>query len=135
MKNFFNEFKKFLNRGNALELAIGIVIGSSFSSIVNSLVNDIITPIIGRIVGGFDFSTIMINLGGDSNIMIGSFIQNVIDFVIVAFVLFCVIRSMNRLEEIKKKKESPVEEKPAEDPEDIKLLKSINDELKKLNNK
>lgn len=135
MKNFFNEFKKFLNRGNALELAIGVVIGSSFSGIVNSLVNDIITPIIGRIVGGFDFSTIMINLGGDSNIMIGSFIQNVIDFVIVAFVLFCVIRSMNRLEEIKKKKESPVEEKPAEDPEDIKLLKSINDELKKLNNK
>ena len=135
MKNFFNEFKKFLNRGNALELAIGVVIGSSFSGIVNSLVNDIITPIIGRIVGGFDFSTIMINLGGDSNIMIGSFIQNVIDFVIVAFVLFCVIRSMNKFEEIKKKKESPVEEKPAEDPEDIKLLKSINDELKKLNNK
>lgn len=135
MKNFFEEFKKFLNRGNALELAIGVVIGASFSSIVNSLVNDIITPIIGRIVGGFDFSTIKIALGGDSNIMIGSFIQNVIDFIIVAFVLFCVVKSMNKIEEIKKKKEPAVEDKPAEDPEDIKLLKSINEELKKLNTK
>ena len=135
MKNFLNEFKKFLNRGNALELAVGVIIGSSFSAIVNSLVNDIITPVIGRIVGGFDFSNIKISLGGDSNIMIGSFIQNIINFVIVAFVLFCVIKSMNKLEEIKKKKEAPVEEKPVEDPEDIKLLKSINNELKKLNKK
>lgn len=135
MKNFFDEFKKFLNRGNALELAIGVVIGGSFSAIVNSLVNDIISPIIGRIVGGFDFTTIMIKLGGDSNIMIGNFIQNIINFIIVAFVLFCVIKSMNKLDEIKKKKELLVEEKPAEDPEDIKLLKSINEELKKLNTK
>lgn len=135
MKNFFEEFKKFLYRGNALELAIGVVIGSAFSGMVNSLVNDVISPVIGRIAGGFDFSNIVIHLGGDSNIMIGSFIQNIINFVIVAFVLFCVIKSMNKLEEIKKKKEAPVEEKPVEDPENIKLLKSINNELKKLNKK
>lgn len=135
MKEFFEEFKKFLYRGNALELAIGVVIGSSFSGIVNSLVNDIITPIIGRLVGGFDFSNIQIHLGGDSNIMIGSFIQTVINFVIVAFVLFCVVKSMNRIDEIKKKKEAPKEEKAPEEPEDIKLLKSINNELKKLNKK
>lgn len=135
MKNFLEEFRKFLNRGNALELAIGVIIGSSFSGIVNSLVNDIIMPIIGRLIGGFDFSNIQIKLGGDSNILIGSFIPNVVNFVIVAFVLFCVIRSTNKLNELKKKKESPVEEKPVEDPEDIKLLKSIDNELKKLNNK
>lgn len=135
MKEFFDEFKKFLNRGNALELAIGVVIGSSFSGIVNSLVNDVITPIIGMLVGGFDFSNIQIHLTGDSNIMIGSFIQTIINFVIVAFTLFCIIRSMNKIDELKKKKETPKEEKAPEDPEDIKLLKSIDSELKKLNNK
>ena len=135
MKEFIDEFKKFLNRGNALELAIGVIIGSSFSGIVNSLVNDIITPIIGRIVGGFDFSNIQIHLGGESNIMIGNFIQTVINFVIVAFVLFCVIRSMNKIDELKKKKVAPAEEKAPEVPEDIKLLKSIEKELKKLNKK
>ena len=135
MKNFFEEFKKFLNRGNAIELAIGVVIGSSFSGIVNSLVNDVILPVIGLIAGGFDFSNIKIHLLGDSYILIGSFIQNVIDFVIVAFVLFLVIRAMNKVDEIKKKKQPKVEEKAPEDPEDIKLLKSIDNELKKLNNK
>lgn len=135
MRGFFEEFKKFLNRGNALELAIGVVIGGAFTSIVNSLVNDIITPVIGRIVGGFDFSNIVIHLGGESNIMIGSFIQNIIDFVIIAFVLFVVIRSMNRIEELKKKKQPKDEECVPEDPEDIKLLKSINEEIKKINAK
>lgn len=134
MKKFFEEFKKFLYRGNALELAIGVIIGSSFSGIVNSLVNDIITPIIGRIVGGFDFSNIQIHLGGDSYIKIGSFIQNIIDFIIVAFVLFLVVRSMNKVEEFKKKKiKKQEEEKIPEVPEDIKLLRSIEKELKKIN--
>ena len=134
MKKFLKEFEKFINRGNAIELAIGVVMGSSFSGIVNSLVNDIITPIIGRIAGGFDFSNIKINLGGESNIMIGQFIQNVIDFIIIAFVLFLVVRSMNRIEEIKKKKLKQ-ENNNVEDPEDIKLLKSIDNELKKMNSK
>lgn len=135
MKKFIKEFETFINRGNALDLAIGVIIGSSFSGIVNSLVNDVITPIIGRIIGGFDISGIVIPLGGEANIMIGSFIQNIINFIIIAFVLFCVVKSMNKLEEMKKKKESPTEEVLPEDSEDIKLLKSINDELKKLNNK
>lgn len=135
MKEFFEEFKKFLNRGNALELAVGVVIGGAFSGIVNSLVNDIISPIIGRIVGGFDFSNIMIPLGGEANIMIGSFIQNIINFVIVAFALFLVVRAMNKIDEIKKKKQPQPEEKAPEESEDIKLLKSINSELKKLNKK
>lgn len=135
MKKFFDEFKTFLNKGNALELAIGVVIGSAFSGIVNSLVNDVITPIIGRLVGGLDFSHIAINLGGDANIMIGSFIQSIINFIIVAFVLFLVVKSMNKIDELKKKNEPKEEEKAPEDPDDIKLLKSINNELKKLNKK
>ena len=110
-------------------------IGGAFSSIVDSLVADLITPIIGRLVGGFDFSNIQIHLGGDSNIMIGSFIQNIINFVIVAFALFLIVRAMNKLEEMKKAKEPQEEEKAPEVPEDIKLLKSIEKELKKLNKK
>ncbi len=132
MKNFFKEFKSFLNRGNAIELAVGVIVGGAFSSIVNSLVNDIIAPIIGRIVGGFDFSEIKIHLGGESYIMIGSFIQNIINFVIIAFCLFLVVKSMNKIESLKKKDEVITVK---EDPEDIKLLKSINEELKKINNK
>lgn len=134
MKNFMEEFKKFINRGNALELAVGVVIGGAFSSIVNSLVNDVITPVIGRIIGGFDFSQITIPLGGDSAIMIGSFIQNVIDFLVIAFVLFLVVRSVNKAAELRKKKEV-VKEEVKEDPQDIQLLKSIDKELKKLNKK
>ena len=87
------------------------------------------------IIGGFDFSTIKIHLLGDSYILIGSFIQNIIDFVIIAFVLFLVIKGMNEVEELKKKKQPKQEEKAPEEPEDIKLLKSIDNELKKLNNK
>lgn len=135
MKIFFEEFKKFLYRGNAIQLAVGVVIGSSFTGIVNSLVNDVLTPVIGLIAGGFDFSNIKIHLLGDSYILIGSFIQNVIDFVIVAFVLFIVVRAMNRFDEIKNKRKPKEEEKAPEEPEDIKLLKSIDKELKKLNKK
>lgn len=137
MKSFFEEFRKFINRGNAIELAVGVVVGGAFTSIVNSLVNDIITPIIGRIVGGVDFSGIKIPLGGngESYIMIGSFIQTVIDFVIVAFVLFLIIRSTNKANELKIFKHKQKEEAVKEDPEDIKILKSIESELKKLNKK
>ena len=131
MKSFLIEFKKFLNRGNALELAVGVIIGSSFSAIVNSLVNDVIMPIIGRLVGGFDFTDIKIHLGGESYIFIGNFIQNVVDFLIVAFILFLVVKSMNTIDDLKKKKLAQ-EEKAPEDPDYIKLLKSIDSELKKI---
>ena len=134
MKNFIKEFKNFLNRGNAIELAVGVVVGSAFTGIVNSLVNDVISPIIGIMVGGLDFSFIKIPLGGESYILIGSFIQNVINFIIVAFALFVVVKSMNKFEEMKNKV-VPKEEKIKEDSEDIKLLKSINSQLKQMNKK
>ena len=133
MKNFFEEFKKFLNRGNAIELAIGVVIGGAFSNIVNSIVNDILMPIIGIIIGGFDFSSLSIKVGGAS-INYGNFIQNTVSFIAIAFVLFLIVKATNKIDELAKHKKKQEEEaKPAEDPEDIKLLKSINNELKKLN--
>lgn len=131
MKNFFEEFKKFISNGNVLDLAIGVVIGKAFTDIVNSLVNDLLMPIIGAIIGGLDFSSIKISLGGDAAIMIGNFIQNIINFLLIALVLFIIVKASNR-----KKEEEKVEEPEVkEDPEDIQLLKAINDELKKLNKK
>lgn len=132
MKNFIEEFKKFINKGNAIELAVGVVVGSSFTAIVNSIVNDIITPIIGRIVGDFDFTNITICLGGDSCIYIGKFIQSVINFIIIAFVLFIVVKAINKANEKILKKDKEATKKEADD---IKLLKSIEAELKKINKK
>ena len=134
MKEFIEEFKKFINRGSVLDLAVGVIIGGAFTTIVNSLVGDVIMPIIGGIIGGFDFTHIVINLGGDSVINIGTFIQNVVDFVIIALVVFVGVRAINKVKEKQAKKEEIAEEaKP--DPEDIVLLRSIEKELKKLNKK
>lgn len=132
MKNFIEEFKKFIYRGNAIELAIGVVIGGAFSNIVNSIVNDILMPIIGIIIGGFDFSTLSITVG-EASINYGNFIQNIVSFIAIAFVLFLIVKATNNIDELAKSKKKQEETKPAEDPENIKLLKSINNELKKLN--
>ena len=106
MKKFFEEFKKFAFKGNALDMAVAVVIGASFSAIVNSLVNDIISPIIGLLVRT-DFTDLSVNLFG-VNIAYGSFIMQVINFLIVAFVLFAVIKSLNKVTSLGKK------EKPKE---------------------
>ena len=87
------EFKKFIARGNVLDLAVGVIVGGAFSSIVTSLVNNIFTPIIGLIVGGVDFSSLSITFR-DTKIMYGAFIQSVIDFLIVAFRLFIVVKAV-----------------------------------------
>lgn len=131
MKNFIKEFKEFISKGNVLDMAIGVVIGGAFTAIVNSLVNDVIMPIVGAIIGGLDFSSIAIPLGGEASIAIGNFIQAIVNFLIVAFVLFSVIKAINKF----KKQEPKAEEKPAEPSEEVKLLKSIEAELKKLNKK
>ena len=110
MKNFIEEFKKFINRGNAIELAIGVVIGGAFSNIVNSIVNDIFMPIIGIIIGGFDFSTLSIKVG-EASINYGNFIQNLVSFLAIAFVLFMVVQAMNKLDDLSKKKKKQEEAK------------------------
>src|SRR5215211_4904355 len=90
------EFKEFAMRGNVLDLAVAVIIGGAFGKIITSLVNDILTPLIGLAMGGINFSNLAITVGGAS-IKYGAFIQSIIDFVIVAFVIFMIIRTMNRM--------------------------------------
>ncbi len=118
------EFKKFIARGNVLDLAVGVIVGGAFSSIVTSLVNNIFTPIIGLIVGGVDFSSLSITFR-DTKIMYGAFIQSVIDFLIVAFCLFIVVKAVNKVTH--KKEEKPA--KPVKS-EELKTLEEIRDLLK-----
>ena len=126
MKKLLNEFKEFISKGNVIDMAVGVVIGSAFSKIVTSLVNDIIMPLVGVIIGGLDFTSLSIKIK-DSEILYGSFIQNIVDFLIIAACIFTVIKIMNKF-----KKQKPTEEpKPVETPEDIKLLTEIRDLLKK----
>ena len=119
------EFKKFIARGNVLDLAVGVIVGGAFSSIVTSLVNNIFAPIIGLILGGVDFSNLSITFR-DTQIMYGAFIQSVIDFLIVAFCLFIVVKVVNRVTAKKEKKEEKKDTKSAE----LKTLEEIRDILK-----
>ena len=112
MKKLIEEFKKFIMRGNVLDLAVGVVMGNAFSKIVSSLVNDIMMPFIGVIIGGHDFSNLSIKVGSAS-IMYGSFIQNVIDFLIIAFSIFIFIKIINTITK-KKEKEDTKKDKAKE---------------------
>lgn len=98
------EFKKFISRGNVLDMAVGIIMGSAFTAIVTSLVNDILTPLIGLIIGGLDFGGLAITIG-NASIAYGSFIQAVINFLLVALSLFLIVRAINRFHF--KKEEKP----------------------------
>ena len=124
------EFKKFAIKGNVMDMAVGIIIGAAFGKIVSSFVTDIIMPPIGILMGGVDFSELTITLkeateGAEAvAINYGMFINTVIDFLIIAFAIFIVIKQINKL----RKKE---EEKPAKPTEDILLLREIRDSLKK----
>lgn len=133
------EFKKFALRGNVVDLAVGVIIGAAFGRIVESLVGDIFMPVIGAVTGGLDFSNYYIPLSSTVNAGLsygdakkagavlgyGNFITIAINFTIVAFVLFMVIRSMNKL----KKAEEEKPESAKEEPEDVKLLTEIRDLL------
>ena len=129
MKNFLEEFKAFISKGNVLDLAVAVVIGNAFNAIVTSLVNDVIMPLVGIIIGGINFKSITITLG-DAHILIGNFIQNVVNFLIVAFTIFVVIKAFNKLQARTKKKEEKKEEAPKK-ADDIVLLEEIRDLLKK----
>lgn len=126
MKSFIKEFKEFAIKGNVIDLAVAVVIGAAFGKIVSSLVANIVTPLIGLLMGGVDFSTLAYTVG-DAEITYGVFIQSIIDFTLVALVIFLVVKAINRLN---KKEEAPVEEKkPAEPSEEVKLLREIRDRL------
>lgn len=120
------EFKKFIARGNVLDLAVGVIVGGAFSSIVTSLVNNIFTPIIGLILGGIDFSSLSLTFR-DTKIMYGAFIQSIIDFLIVAFCLFIVVKFVNKITSKKEqKKKEEVKVKSAE----LTTLEEIRDLIK-----
>ena len=99
-KGFIGEFKEFIAKGNVMDMAVGVVIGGAFGAIVTSLVDDIIGPILGVIMGGVDFTKVGITVGG-ATIAIGNFIQAIINFVIVALVIFSVIKAFNAAREMK----------------------------------
>ena len=96
MKNIIKEFKDFINKGNVVDLAVGVIIGTAFSKIVTSLVNDMIMPLIGVIIGGLNFSNLSITIK-EANIMYGSFIQNILDFLIIALCVFIFVKLINKL--------------------------------------
>lgn len=124
MKKMAKEFKEFISRGNVMDMAIGIVIGGAFTTIINSLVNDILMPVIGLLFGGVDFTSLALG-----PVMIGNFIQSIVNFLLIALAMFSVIKAMNAFR--KKKEAEPAPAAPAEPPEDIKLLREICEELKK----
>lgn len=133
-----SEFKEFALKGNVMDLAVGVIIGAAFGKIVDSLVGDIIMPIVGKIFGGLDFSGMYIPLNGQAAdlalveakkagavLAYGNFITIVLNFIILAFIIFQMVRMMNKL----KKAEPPPA--PAATPEDVVLLREIRDALKK----
>ena len=95
-KSLIQEFKEFIMKGNVMDLAVGVVIGGAFSAIVTSLVNDVIGPVIGMICGGLDFSGLAITVGS-AQLMIGNFIQAIIEFLIIALCIFLMVKGVNKL--------------------------------------
>ena len=132
------EFREFALKGNVMDLAIGIIIGAAFSGLVNSIVNDIIMPIIGAITGGIDYTNKYIQLAGEhqptldaarkagATIAYGNFLTLLINFLIVAWILFLIVKAMNRM-----KREKAAEVVPVATPEDVALLREIRDLLQK----
>lgn len=122
------EFKEFIARGNAMDLAVGIIIGAAFTAIVSSLVEDLINPLLGIFIGGIDFSSISFGLG-DAQFMVGNFINAVIKFIIIAFVVFILVRTINKLSKLGKQEEAPAPEAP-KGPTQEELLVEIRDALR-----
>lgn len=128
MKKMAKEFKEFISKGNVIDLAVGVVIGGAFGKIVTSLVDNIIMPLVGLICGGINFANLHVKVK-DAVIYYGAFLQNVVDFLIVAFCIFIFIKFINKFNR-KKSKEEAKEEAPKKSDEVI-LLEQIRDELKK----
>lgn len=125
MKNFMAEFKTFIARGNVMDMAVGVIIGGAFNAITTSLINDIVMPILGIFTGSISFSELSLTING-AVIAYGNFIQAVLNFIIMAFVVFCLVKAMNKLH--RKKEEAPPA--PPEPSAEEKLLAEIRDLLK-----
>jgi len=135
---FMTEFKEFATKGNVVDLAVGVIIGGAFGKIVSSLVEDIIMPVVGVIFGGLDFSNYFIPLAGQEAATLaeakkagavlayGNFISILVNFIILAFIIFVMVKQVNRL----RRKEEPAPAPPPPTPEDVVLLREIRDALK-----
>lgn len=133
MANFIQEFKDFAMRGNVMDMAVGVIIGGAFGKIVSSLVDDVLMPLVGMVTGNVDFTTLAFQIGdgeGAALLKYGNFIQNVVDFLIVAFCIFLMLKGINKLN---RKKEEPAAEEPAAPagPTQEELLTEIRDLLAK----
>jgi len=133
-KGLVGEFKEFISRGNVVDMAVGIIVGSAFTSIVNSLVKDVITPFIAWIIGDTDFTSMALVLvpanGDDPGISIayGNFIQQIVNFLIIAFVVFMMVKVINRFRRKKEEAPAPAPEPPKPSPE-LEVLQEIRDLL------
>lgn len=140
MKKFFQEFKEFINKGNVLGLAVGVIIGGAFSTITTSLTNDVIMPLVSIFLGGVDFSSMSVALptfhavaedAVPNTLNYGSFISAVINFLILSLVVFCIVKAVNRAMDGARKKEQAAPPPPPEPSAEEKLLTEIRDLLKK----
>ena len=129
MKGFIEEFKAFAMKGNVIDLAVAVVIGAAFGKIVSSLVDNIITPLVGTLMGGVSFSSLTFTFG-EAVFTYGAFIQSIFDFLIVALVIFMVIKGINKAKDTMDGDEKETETKPAEPSEEVKLLREIRDGLR-----
>jgi len=129
--SFIQEFKAFAMKGNVMDMAVGVIIGGAFGKIVSSLVGDVLMPLVGMVTGNIDFTKLSYQIGEGEEAAVlnyGQFIQNVVDFLIVAFCIFLVIKGINKFN---KKEEAPAEPAPAPEPSaEEKLLGEIRDLLK-----
>ena len=142
MKDFINEFKAFISRGNVIDLAVGIIMGNAFTAIVNSLVNDMVMPLVGMLCAGVNIAELSVTVGS-ADLKYGAFLQAILNFLIIAFVIFCMVKAINAARTktekalLKKAKEAKAEAEKAEaaqpDPQ-IVLLQEIRDLLQKEQN-
>ncbi|MGB3069479.1 MAG: large conductance mechanosensitive channel protein MscL [Ottowia sp.] len=134
-----SEFKEFAVKGNAVDLAVGVIIGGAFGKIVDSIVGDLIMPLVGKLIGGLDFSSYYIGLAGQPAGMAlaeakkagavfayGNFLTILVNFILLAFIIFMMVKQLNRL-----KKEEPAAAAPEAPPEEVQLLREIRDSLKR----
>lgn len=131
MKKIINEFKEFIERGNVIDLAVGVVMGSAFSKIVSSVVDDLLMPVIGVVIGGIDFSSLKITFK-NVDIRYGLLLNNIINFLIISLCIFIIVKIINKLTR-KKETKKDTEVKEVKKSDEVILLEEIRDEIKKQN--
>ena len=132
-KGFIAEFKEFIARGNVMDLAVGVIVGGAFSAITTSLINDIIMPLLGIFTGSISFAALSVTIGG-AVITYGNFIQALLNFLVMAFIVFCMVKAVNKMTHLKKEEDeapAPAEPEAPPAPTTEELLAAILEELKK----